>query len=265
MDQLVMESRGKINRGLKILGKRPDGYHNLDSIMVPISLRDTITLTKRDRGLVYESNLIDLDWTPDNFCKRALDLLEEKLGRTFSLEIQLEKRIPLGAGLAGGTANGASILKGLNQLYDLKLDLKDLQAWALDLGADFPFCLYDRPARVQGIGEKIQPLEGKEEAILLVNPGYQLSTPEVYAWYDQDMDQGIQDQAINDLEGPVLRRHPQLVQVRESLEATGAYEVSMSGSGPTFYAVYENQGQRDQAKEKLEGTFEKVLACSTVL
>ena len=265
MDQLVIESRGKINRGLKILGKRPDGYHNLDSIMVPISLKDTITLTKRDRGLVYESNNLDLAWTPDNFCKKALDLLEKKLARTFSLAIQLEKRIPLGAGLAGGTANGASILKGMNQLYDLKVDLEDLQAWALDLGADFPFCLYNRPARVGGIGEKIQPLEGKEEAVLLVNPGYPLSTPEVYAWYDQDMDQGIQDQAINDLEGPVLRRKPQLVQVKESLEATGAYEVSMSGSGPTFYAVYKSPDQRDWAREKLEGTFEKVLACSTAL
>ena len=263
MDQVTIETRAKINRGLKILGQRKDGYHLLQSKMVPIDLKDQIILKKKDKGLVYESNLVDLAWDKNNFCYKCLDLLEKKLNRKFHLEIHLEKKIPLGAGLAGGTANGAGILKGINQLYDLGLDLQTLQAWALDLGADFPFCLYDHPAEVEGIGEKIRPIQEKPTPLLLINPGYQLSTKEVYTWYDQDKDKDRDLGVINDLQEPVLRRHPDLVEVDQALKKTGAFEVSMSGSGPTFYGLYPSLETRDQAKKSLEGFFPLVIAGTT--
>lgn len=263
MDQVTIETRAKINRGLKILGQRKDGYHLLKSKMIPIDLKDQIILKKKDKGLVYESNLVDLAWDKNNFCYKCLDLLEKNLNRKFHLEIHLKKKIPLGAGLAGGTANGAGILKGINQLYDLGLDLQTLQAWALDLGADFPFCLYDHPAKVGGIGEKIEPIEEKVIPLLLINPGYQLSTKEVYAWYDQDQDKSQDSGQLNDLQGPVLRRHPDLLQVEKALKESGAFEVSMSGSGPTFYGLYPSLELRDQAKKSLEGSFPLLIAGTT--
>ena len=255
MDEISLVTRGKINRKLHITGRREDGYHLIDSLFQPLALGDGLVLKKAKNHTTFRTNEKSLSWNQGNLCKRALDLLEEKTGEKFYLDIILDKKIPLGAGLAGGTANGAGILKGVNALYDLKIPLETLKEWALALGADFPYCLEDRPLRAQGIGEILTPVEGLVDTpILLLNPGFQVDSKRAYSWYD-----ALGGEGRNHLERGVSKNHPEIQKMMEDLKTYGAYEVSMTGSGPTVYGLFHEDKARDRAAKDLKTSWPLVV------
>lgn len=257
MNAMRLLAYGKINKTLHITGKRTDGYHTLESLMVPISLHDILILEQRDRGFLFTGNRPHLI-NEDNYVVRAHRLMERLAGRELPCRIHLMKRIPEASGLAGGTADGAAIIHGLNAIYELGFSLEELQKEALGLGADFPFCLGGQGAFAEGIGEILTPKEIPSEELLLVLPDFSLSTPRIYDLYDQNPVTHPQ----NDLLPGAVEKYPPLRKLLEAVRATGPREFGMSGSGPTVFAFYDSG--REEGARKLSSEGYQVILCETM-
>ena len=181
MKEITLKSYGKINLGLDVLYKRQDGYHEINTIMQQIDLCDTLIIKENKEGLVLKSNSKDLPLDSTNLIYIAWKKIQEKTGINKGIEVILDKKIPIAAGLAGGSSNAAAILKGLNELWDLGFDEKDLREIGVEIGADVPFCIMGGTALAKGIGEELTKLRPfKDKDLLLVNPGLAISTAEVY-------------------------------------------------------------------------------------
>ena len=274
MTQLIHRSYAKVNLGLRILGKRSDGFHDIESIFVAVDLADTITVSPSDQLQVECSPSVTAA-IEENLVYRAANALARVLPRekSQSAKITVTKTIPTGAGLGGGSGNAATTLLALFELWmnrppsESEIDSL-LQPIALSLGSDVPFFLRSGAAYVTGRGENITPLNvDLPWHILLVLPGIHVDTGWAYA---QVSGQGKQqlvglDQRLKDLEGDlkglsggfkndfepaVAEHHPQLKTIRDRLEATGAAYVSMSGSGSTMYAIYPTRNAALDAKQQ---------------
>jgi len=260
MEQWEIPAPAKINWGLEIKGRRPDGYHLLRSLMQTVTLMDTVTLR---RSRADDCRCPGLD-AGGNLAFRAWLLLKQRCAVPDHLLISIDKRIPLGAGLAGGSSDAAAVLRGANELLGLGLSLEELCAVGLQLGADLPFCLHGGLALVEGIGERIRAVTpGRSWPLLLVNPGFPVSTAAVYAAYDElgeelhpDLDNllaalenGDQEMLLassgNALEAPACYLHPALTGLKQSLTKQGLRPL-LSGSGGTFFAIADTE---DQARE----------------
>lgn len=259
----------KVNLGLRILGRRPDGLHELESLFAPLDLTDELTLrvapagrpavTLRDAGGPFPAP------APPDLCVRAAEAFLARAGLALALEIGLAKHVPLAAGLGGGSSDAGAVLRSLAGYAPQAVSGPALRALAASLGADVPFFLDPRPARVRGVGERIEAAAGLPSLpLLLVNPGRPLSTAEVYRAFDAgppappagprpELSRALADDRAlaallhNDLEPAALRLAPELRALRERLEALGARAVGMSGSGPTFFAVFASPGQAAEA------------------
>ena len=181
MKEICVESFGKINLSLDVVNKRSDGYHNIESIMQEIDLKDIVTLKSRKEGIVIRSNSDEIPLGKGNLVYKAWELMKEKSARNNGVEIYIEKNIPVSSGLAGGSSNAAAVLKGLNELWELNYSLEELQDIGVRIGADVPFCLLGGTAYARGIGEELEVLaDFKDKHILLANNGKSISTPYVY-------------------------------------------------------------------------------------
>jgi len=264
-EALSFSTPAKINLHLYVQGKRPDGYHDLALDLVPISLFDQIELLPfPDEGLWF---LSDPELCPpqDNLVVKAIRALEQRLQVRFSMAVKLNKHIPSGAGLGGGSGNAAGILSVLNQWFDLKIAPQILVELALSLGADVPFFLDPKPQKASGIGADFSPLPGLHPwHLLLVKPDLHISTAEAYQKCqhssrllpDQPYDEAVISQistADNDFFGPLSADFPELVSIKARLEQTGALAVQFSGSGSVLYGVYRTQELRDVAMDQLQG------------
>lgn len=250
----------KINRSLRIVGQREDGYHLLESEMIPISLGDILYFKESEEGFKLTSNDPTMV-SEDNYIVQAHRLMEEISKSALSVHIHLDKKIPIGSGLAGGTTDGAQTMLGLRELFSIDISLEELQERALKLGADFPYCLSSKRSLVTGIGENVKELPKLETIfLLLVNPGFSLSTPEVYRYYDESPVTG----KYNDLEPGVVNRSPVIGSIINKLESSGAKRVSMSGSGPTVFGEFASKEERDQVKKVLESKDLKVYSCESL-
>jgi 4-diphosphocytidyl-2-C-methyl-D-erythritol kinase len=246
----------KVNLDLLITGRRPDGYHELDSLVVFVELADRLTFHPRrelhlELGGPFAGGLAE----SDNLVLRAARLLAAHAGRPAGAGIALDKRIPLAAGLGGGSADAAAALRGLRRLWRLEPAADELAALALRLGADVPVCLAARPARMRGIGEILEPIEGLPRLdVLLVNPGVPLPTaavfaalggriPEAVPWQAPPLDQGglvgwLAARA-NHLEAPARRLGPAIDEVLAALRAQpGCQLARLSGSGATCFGLF---------------------------
>ena len=251
---MVLSSNAKINLFLKITGKRPDGYHELETVMVPIDLADTMTFSEHPEILLAcDDPSLPVD--SQNLVIRAANLLREKTGVRKGAKIQLRKKIPIGAGLGGGSSNATHALKGLNQIWKLNLGDDELEKLAGELGSDTAFFVRNRPAFATGRGEKLRPLHVEEPIpLLLLNFGFGSST----AWAYRNFVPGgngapkppsgtVLDRVTaaellwNDLEKPVFRKFPILAMALEFLEKQpGVSGAGMSGSGSTLFAILES-------------------------
>ena len=241
----------KLNLGLRVLGRRADGYHELSSVFVPLDLADEIELESAPAAqpavtleLAGASAGVPAD--ASNLAARAASEFVAEAGLAAAVRLRLTKRIPAAAGLGGGSSDAGAVLRGLAQLHPGALPQSALARLALRLGADVPFFLDPRPARVSGIGERSRALASLPElAFLLVNPGEPLATARVFESYDarplparRAFEPGLGLDLANDLEPAAERLCPAIGPLRERLRELGASAVALSGSGPTLFGLF---------------------------
>jgi 4-diphosphocytidyl-2-C-methyl-D-erythritol kinase len=248
----------KINLWLEVIRKRDDGYHELSSLMLPIGVYDRIEIALRsgeELRVKCDHDLVPSD--SRNLAWKAAQALLAAAGVKTGVRIDIEKSIPVGAGLGGGSADAGAVLLGLNSLLGSPLPMERLQTLAARLGADVPFFLFRQPALARGIGERLQPVEGLPDyPLVLVKPPLTVATGWVYQ--SLKLTRGassirlsrllaspwrLLDVMENDLETVTLSEYPLLIQIKEWLLARGALGVLMSGSGPTVFAVFSEQTQ----------------------
>lgn len=263
---MKIKANAKINLALNVIKKRKDGYHEMDMIMTPISLHDTleVSLAKQDR---FTSNC-DLAFDESNTIIKALQVMRKAFSLTQHFHVHLEKRIPMQAGLAGGSADGAAMLVAINELCELHLDKEQLYELGVQVGADVPFCLANELARVQGIGEKITQIKATLDVSgLVVKPASGVSTKEAFGAIDftqavhPDIDAIITYIKHNDdrylelldntLEQPSLSLNPDILEVKQALNRYKFPVVLMSGSGSSVFALSKDRKQLEKAKEEL--------------
>ncbi len=269
--KIEVTAPAKTNLWLRILGQREDGFHDIDTRMVALSLADRLTLEVIPEA--QETSLSCSDKTlgmgEDNLVLRALRLIEEHCDRRFALRMHLDKKIPIAAGLGGGSSDAAALLKGVNQLFNLKFDQKVLSDLAAGIGSDVPFFIHDSPCDCSGRGEIVNPLEFKQELpILLVKPGFGVSA----AWAYQNRAASIEipgvvyapqlcawGEMVNDLERPVFEKFIFLARLKMwLLDQVETHVALLSGSGSTLLVILAaaDGGERLQArmKERFGGT-----------
>ncbi|MDO5716136.1 MAG: 4-(cytidine 5'-diphospho)-2-C-methyl-D-erythritol kinase [Tissierellia bacterium] len=262
----------KINLALDILSRRKDGYHNIDTIMVPISLYDEMECIKRKKGLIIQG-MDDLN-REDNYITKAWKLLCRETGQDLGLEVRIQKKIPMEAGLAGGTSDGAAILHSLNDLYRLGYSTEELAGLSLPLGADFPYMVTGGTVRARGIGEDLTPLDDFGGIFgLLVNPGFGISTPWVYQSIVPDGKRLSMDSIVkamkekdlltlgnlleNKMEKVVFSYFPRVEEIQKEMEELGGIS-RMSGSGASVFGLFSAETDRDQALRFFKDKYEKV-------
>jgi 4-diphosphocytidyl-2-C-methyl-D-erythritol kinase len=261
----------KLNISLQILGRRPDGYHLLKSLMVPISRGDQITLTTAKQGLEIISNKVEIPTGPDSLLYRTFEWASKKFNYTQGLKIILEKNVPIGAGMGGGSSDAAALIWGMGSLCQQALAETEFPEIATHLGADIPFFLAGGARWVSGIGERIGTRQSLPPLyFILVHPGIHLSTAWAYQAFDQLPDTltssrpvaslppsaggGLKDllQITNDLESVVFPQYPALSALKERLEGLEADAALMSGSGSTVFGLFSQKEKRDEALEVLK-------------
>ncbi len=267
----------KINLFLGIQKKRPDGYHDLLLDFLPVSLFDKIELQPSNgNGLELEVNLENLS-SEDNLVIKAVRLLEQEAKERFSFNIRLEKNIPTGAGLGGGSGNAAGILVVLNRLLNLSLSESQIKGLALRLGADVPFFVAPKPSLAQGIGEKLSKLPNFTPLnLLLVFPGFSISTAEAYricqisgqaavlSQYTIDELTSLRPE-MNDFWTPLTKLYPELEICRTTLMERGAIAAGLSGSGSTIFSIFETSERRDQVAASLKNhSHWRIFPCETL-
>lgn len=247
----------KLNLGLRIVGRRSDGLHELESVFVPLDLADTLELEVRpEPGVRLELTGADesLPRGRDNLAARAARAFLDAGGLREGVWLRLGKRIPVAAGLGGGSSDAGAVLRGLRTLFPNAVPPGRLADLALELGADVPFFLAPRPARVGGVGERIEPLDAFPRlTLLLANPGIALSTREVFRAFDALGATLTPSKPIstlrldNDLEPAAVRLCPPIARLRERLRSVGAEAVGMTGSGPTVFGLFPDEGHAAEA------------------
>ena len=281
MRELIIESYGKVNLALDVLYKREDGYHEINSIMQQISLKDRLVFSDKKEGIIIESNDRDLPLDSSNLVHRAWERLKEISGVNRGIHIKIDKQIPIAAGLAGGSANGAATLKALNTLWDLNLSTEELMAIGKSLGADVPFCILGGTASAKGIGERLTPLKPfKNKFILLGNPGIGISTAYAYSKLDTSVERIDIDNLIscmnnedlpcvakrmkNIMEPYIIKENPIIGEIKRSMIKHGALGALMSGSGPTVFGLFDDKEKMLFAQRKLSEKINKVYNCTTI-
>ncbi len=259
--RLVAEAFAKVNRSLVVLGKRSDGFHELDTVFQAVGLTDRLTFEESDL-LTLDVDDPSIPSGAENLVLRAARALAEAAGLRARAAITLEKRIPSGGGLGGGSSDAAVTLIGLSALWELDLPLELLSRVAGELGSDVPFFLHGGTARGLGRGERIAQLDDLPPlGVVLVMPPFPVSTPEVFrrleapAWDGSGVGalDASADPDRNDLEPAAEALFPALREVREALERAGATRARLSGSGSTVFGLFPDLAKAAEASRRLDG------------
>jgi 4-diphosphocytidyl-2-C-methyl-D-erythritol kinase len=249
---MISFPHAKLNLGLSIVSKRPDGFHNLETIFYPLPVRDILEVVPSEKTRIIHTGLDIPGNIDDNLVPRAYFLLEKDYPQISPLEIHLHKTIPVGAGLGGGSSDAAGILLLINGFFDLGISRESLASYALELGSDCPFFMQSAPCFASGRGEILEPLplDLSGYSVLLIHPDIQIETAWAFSKikpsspeYDlkESIMQPIQnwDKIIqNDFEAPVFGTFPALKKIKDQLYAAGALYASMTGSGSTIYGIF---------------------------
>jgi 4-diphosphocytidyl-2-C-methyl-D-erythritol kinase len=278
--RLEKKSPCKVNLLLNILGRRADGFHELETVMQPVNFFDELSFERCGGGIQLSCSEKNLPTDSKNLVHRAAANFLSAAKISGGVKIRLEKKIPLAAGLGGGSGNAATTLLALNELFDRLLAETKLRELAAALGSDIPFFLQSQPALATGRGEKIQPLENfpalNGRAFLLIHPGFGISTPWAYqnlARFPEALNgkpgrakdlisklqgndwPGVADAFFNSLEAPALDKFPVLALYQEFLRANGALAALMAGSGSTTFAIAKNVSTAESLAEKFKSQF----------
>ena len=271
MDKMELKALGKINLGLDVLGKRPDGYHDVRMVMQTIYLYDQITITKRkESGIGLSTNLFYLPVNENNLAYRAAKLLMDEFEIRSGVDIFLEKHIPVAAGMAGGSSNAAAVLYGINRMFDLGLSMEELMKRGVSLGADVPYCIMRGTVLAEGIGEILTPLPPMPRCqIVVAKPPVSVSTKMVYEKIDSrrivehpDIDgiiEGLKEGDLtkiasrmgNVLEQVTVEEYPVIDKIKKLMSEGGAKGAMMSGSGPTVFGIFTEKSLAKKAALKI--------------
>lgn len=269
MEEIELKAHGKINLSLDVLGRRDDGYHEVKMIMHTVGLYDSIHIRReREKGIRMECNLSSLPTNEENLMVRAAKAIMDEFSIEEGLSLRLMKRLPVAAGMAGGSADAAAVFHGINQLFHLNLSTEELEKRAVKLGADIPFCLHKGCYLSEGIGEKLYKLPSLPPCtILLVKPAFSLSTKLIYENLHlenitdaehPDVDRMIKELKSGSLEdicalgGNLLEKvsislRPEIQVLKDFFIKEGALLSLMSGSGPTVFGIFP-----EKEKEKVK-------------
>lgn len=281
MKELIIESFGKINLALDILYKRQDNYHEISSVMQQISLKDKLIFTELKDGIIMECDNKELPLDSSNLIYKAWEKMKEVTKINRGLHVKIEKNIPIAAGLAGGSSNGAATLEALNYLWGLNFTKEELMKIGLSLGADMPFCILGGTAKAEGIGEILTPLKPfKDKHILLGNPGIGISTAYAYGRltlneerYDieglikcmeSDDMSCVASKMKNKMEAAIIMENPIIDDIKSTMLENGALGALMSGSGPTVFGLFDDMDKMETAYSKLSQRIDKVYKCTTI-
>ena len=268
MDEITLKALAKINLGLDVIRRREDGYHEVSMVMQTIHLYDRLEIAKsHEPGIHIRSNLNFLPVNENNLVYKAGKLLMDEFGITDGVDVNLEKRIPVAAGMAGGSSDAAAAFVGVNRIFGLGLSEEDLMKRAVKVGADVPYCVMRGTALAEGIGEKLTRLPRVPQCYVLVGkPGVNVSTKTAYenlklddpAVVHPDIDGMVTAIREGDLDGMISRmgnvfepgiigKYPVIQEIKDLMENHGARKAMMSGSGPTVFGIFDSREKMEQA------------------
>ena len=274
MDEITLKALAKINLGLDVIRRREDGYHEVRMVMQTIHLYDRLDIVRsHEPGIRIQSNLNFLPVNENNLVYKAGMLLMDEFGITDGVDVRLTKRIPVAAGMAGGSTDAASMLYGMNQIFDLGLSRKALMERGVKIGADVPYCLMRGTALAQGIGEKLSQLPPMVKCpVLIAKPAVSVSTKFVYQnlkldehTIHPDIDAligAIRNKDFtaicrnmgNVLESVTIPNYPVIAEIKEKMMEAGAAHAMMSGSGPTVFGLFEDEETAQRARDVMKAS-----------
>lgn len=271
MDRLELKALGKINLGLDVLGRRENGYHDVRMVMQTVYLYDRIIMKKsKTPGIRLETNLYYLPVNENNLAYQAAQMLMDEFHIEEGVSIQLDKHIPVAAGMAGGSSNAAAVLFGMNRMFSLGLSQKELMERGVKLGADVPYCIMRGTVLAEGIGEILTPLSPMPKCyVLIAKPAISVSTKMVYEKLDSheiedhpDIDgilaglkagdlKKVADSMGNVLERVTVDAYPVIDRIKKMMIKEGALNAMMSGSGPTVFGIFEEKATARKAADAI--------------
>ena len=280
---MKIKAYGKVNISLDVVGKREDGYHLLSMIMQNIDLYDEIEVEKQECGIILECNKSYVPVDNRNLAYKAAAIFKERYDIVDGVKINIEKNIPVSAGLAGGSTDAAAVLKVMNKLVNVNATEEELMELGLKLGADIPYCIHGGTALCEGIGEIITPIKPfRDKIVVLVKPAFGVSTKEVYKNFNlekvkqhpktAEIINAIENDDLNFvasnmknlLENVTLRKHKILIKIKEEMNACGAINSMMSGSGPTVFAFFDDMLKAQRCFEKMKKKYSDVFITRTI-
>jgi len=270
MENLTINTPAKINFGLNVISKRSDGFHNIETIFYPLNICDTITFSESNK-FVFETDNETLNSEKDNLIMKAKTELEDYSKKELNVKIHLSKKIPIGAGLGGGSSDAAAVLKALNKLFRLNIDSLKLNEMAAKIGSDVPFFLNPYPSFASSRGEVLEQIDFKiDYSIFLINPGIFVSTKWAYEKVmpaKPDLSllesykrgrlklENFKEYIKNDFEKPVMEEFQAIRKLKDELYEMGADFALMSGSGSSLFAIFRNPVLAAEAKEFYENQY----------
>lgn len=280
---MIVKAYAKINISLDVVGKREDGYHLLKMIMQTIDLYDLLDIKTAEKGINITCNKVYVPTDRRNIVYNAAELFMDTYNIKTGINIDIKKNIPVAAGLAGGSTDGAAVLKVMKELYKPDISDKELMDIGVKIGADIPYCIVGGTALCEGIGEKVTPLKQFQNKILvLVKPKFGVSTKEVYKCFEIDkvfkhpctgkLIQAIEEDNLefvssnmkNLLENVTLRKHSILKDIKEEMLGQGALGSMMSGSGPSVFGFFEDMLSAQRCFEIMKNKYEDVFITRTI-
>ena len=273
----------KINLGLYILGKRPDGLHELAMVMASIDLADRLYLEEiPENKIIIETNKAFLPTDKKNHVYEALELVKERFNIDKGLRVKIHKEIPVAAGLGGGSTDSAAALRAVNRLWNLGLSIEELAALGAEVGSDVPYCVYGQTSLVEGFGEKVTPIAPMPQCwVVVVKPRMSVSTRTIFAkivmedLYHPDIEalvsaieendyQKMTENLGNSMEVVTIKKHPVIQQLKDRMLKYGADAAMMSGSGPTVYALCHKYSRAKHVLNALKGFCDEVYLVRTL-
>ncbi|MBN1636800.1 MAG: 4-(cytidine 5'-diphospho)-2-C-methyl-D-erythritol kinase [Deltaproteobacteria bacterium] len=263
---MKIHAPAKINISLRILGKRHDGYHEVQTIMIPVTLFDEIFIQQKSKGVFLEAPGCNCS-SEENLVYKAARLFLDKSGKKGGVSITLVKHIPIGAGLGGGSSDAACVLLAMNTMFGEPFNKSELMSLASKIGADCPFFLFPRPMLMGSRGDEVLcDVNVEERAFLLVLPAFGISTACVYSLFRAPLTQGVdllkidgdgnkkiapESLLVNDLESVAFQLHPELDSIKRELLDIGALGALMSGSGSTVFGIFRDREHMNNAMDKM--------------